>query len=80
LSVITEAIAAYNLRESFLLPKLEKSLERLVNKYYPIMTEYHVESLTELLAIAERAYNEHLNMVFCPENNGYLILIWKGNY
>ena len=72
-------IAAFRYNEALNLPKLQASIERLVNRkdYYNLITEHHLHSLDQLLSLTERACFEGNSILIQPEYCGYRILIWK---
>jgi len=76
LATLVEQLAQIKYLEALELPKLEKSVDRLINKYASLMTEYHVTEL-ELLPLIEHASQEKLNMMILREYLGYLVLVWK---
>ena len=63
--------------EAALLPKLEDSFDRLVNKHRTIMTDYHVTSLPGALAIIEKALEEGNGLLVRHDYAGYYIEVWK---
>ena len=63
--------------ENLLLLKLQKGMERLVNKYAPVATEYHLTKMSELLALIEKACNEGNAFIVQPEYCGYFVVIWQ---
>jgi len=76
-TALVEQLAQIKYLECVGLPKLEKSVDRLINKYAGLMTEYHVTA-PELLSLIERSSQEGLNMIILREYLGYLVLVWKG--
>ena len=76
-TAIAEQLAYIKYLEVLRLPKLEKSVNRLIDKYADLMTEYHVAE-SELLPLIERSSQERLNMLILREYLGYLVLVWKG--
>ena len=76
-TAIAEQLAHIKYLEVLGLPKLEKSVNRLIDKYADLMTEYHVAE-SELLPLIERSSQERLNMLILREYLGYLVLVWKG--
>ena len=75
---IKEQLAEREYLEALARPKLDSSIERLVNKYGDIMTEYHVTTIDELKGVIERVYNERLDMIILREYCGYVVEVWKG--
>ena len=76
-TALVEQLAQIKYLDILNLPKLEKSVERLINKYANLMTEYHVDE-SRLLPLVERSSQEGLNMIILEEYLGYLVLVWKG--
>jgi len=74
---LAEQLAQIKYLEALNLPKLDKSVERLINKYADLMTEYHIDE-SKLLPFVERSSQEGLNMIILEEYLGYLVLVWKG--
>jgi len=72
-----EQLAQIRYLEALGLPKLEKSVYRLINKYASLMTEYHVTE-AKLLPLIERSSQEGLNVIILREYLEYLVLVWKG--
>ena len=64
-------------QEALLKPKLDKSLERLFNKYEPIMTFHHPQSQDELLKLVKQAVDENLDLLVEHEYCGYLVVVWR---
>jgi hypothetical protein len=75
---LKEQLAEREYIEALARPKVDAGIERLVNKYGGIMTEYHVTTLDKLKDIIERAYNERLDMIIQREYCGYVVEVWKG--
>ena len=76
-TTIAEQLAQVRYLEALELSKLEKSVNRLINKYTNLMTEYHVAE-SELLPFIKRSSQERLNMIIIREYLGYLVLVWRG--
>jgi len=54
---LAEQLAQIKYLEALNLPKLDKSVERLINKYADLMTEYHIDE-SKLLPFVERSSQE----------------------
>ena len=63
--------------EAALLPKLDDSFDRLVNKNRAIMTDYHVTSLPGALELLEKALEEGNGALVRHDYAGYYIEVWK---
>ena len=63
--------------EALALPKLDRSIDRLVTKYWSIMNEYHITSLGSALELIEKALEEGNSVLIRHDFIGYYIEVWK---
>ena len=66
--------------EALMRPKFEKSLESLLNKYSYLQTDYHPQTLEELLDIFKRALEEGNSVIIQPEYLGWFVTLWSGTW
>ena len=63
--------------EALSLPRLDRSIDRLVTKHWNIMTDYHITSLGSALDLVKKAMEEGNSVLIRHDFIGYYIEVWK---
>ncbi len=63
--------------EALALPKLGRSIDRLVVKHWNIMDDYHITSLDSALELIKKAMEEGNSVLIRHDFIGYYIEVWK---